>query len=896
MNQTNQAISVNATKLFWPPIPGDFVPRRGLHELLDKIERRPLTVVSAPAGYGKSTTISAWLQEGDRLRAWLTLGEDDNHLTEFLTYFLAALNRVTPIIAPDLASMVEGSGAIPTPRFLAALNAGLDTVDRSVTLVLDDFQVITNAEILELITEWMHHPHPALHLVLLTRHDPTLPLAVWRARNQMVDIRSHNLRFSLEEEEQFLRAAANIPLDAEVIAQLRAGTEGWAAALRLASLSLAQSRDIQGSGFDLTGIGRQDVMDYLASQVLDGLPAHKQAFLIKTSILKELTGDLCDFLLSETDDYSDGQVLLEELCRANCFLTATSGDGQWFRYHQLFREFLQSRLAREYSPQTIAHLNVRAGKWLADHGYVNESIHHALAADDLDSVLAMVAEYRHQLMNEDRWRNLESWYRLIPRTVVDTSPDLLLLRGWLAQYRHFDMRTVEATAVEVDNLLGALPLEPDRARQLAAENAVLRAIVAYFRAEPESAVRLCRLGLQDLPISHYVARSYACLFLAAGQQMLNNLDAAYEAIHLGRREDLAFPVRGQSRGSGSAGFISWMVGDLSGVRQAGEGVLATSSLGSQPQSVVWAHYFLAGANYHENKLDEALEHAQFSFDNRYSYHAHGAIQAGFIVVQVHVARGNYDMARAVMSQLEEYVVWVKSEPLAVLVQSMRCELAVRSGRPNDAFPWVEQALSRYPLGAMPLFFAAALTVPKALLATYDPRRSTELGDYLRALRQHVEHIHNTPALIEVLALEAMFRDRQGDEQAALALLAQSLSLAERSGFLRLHRDLGPQMHALLERLVRQNPSDTFAAQVSAGLQAAVLPQGNEALVESLTKRECEVLVLLEERLSNKEIALELFITEATVKRHTINIYQKLGVNGRRDAVRTAQSLGLLALD
>ncbi len=894
MGQSSEAARLNVTKLFWPPAPEDFVPRRHLQELLDEIGRRPLTLVSAPAGYGKTTTISAWLQSSRSYRAWLSLDESDNAPATFLTYFLAAIRKAIPGFADELAAVVTGANVPPNSHFIATLADELELLDRAVVLVLDDFQVIQNAEILALLTEWMRHPHPGLHLVLLTRHDPGLPLVAWRARNQMLDIRSNGLRFSPDESAEFLRRASKVELHKEDVARLQAQTEGWVVALRLVTLAMGRDGDRQ-QGAPEAGVVDHDLLEYMTGHVFRAVSPTTQQFLLETSMLERLSGSLCAALMPETLTPGDGQALLESLYRENMFLVPVDPDRQWFRYHHLFQEFLRRALESRYAREDVARLHQRAGLWYAENGYIEEAIRHYHAAGDLDAALSLVAEKRQDLMSEDRWQDLESWYRVFSSSTIESSPELLLTQAWNIQFRHFDLERISELASKVDELLAHPTVDPVRAQQLAGENAILKALSYYLSCRPEAALELCEQGLAVLPKSHYIARSRGWLIGATARQMLGDLSGAHDAIWEARHEDMSWPGQLRARAGATAGFVSWIAADLRGLRQAGESMVGAASPAQQPQSYQWGHYFLACASYHQNRLDDAITQAKMVFDRRFGHHVHGAVHSGMILAQSYLVRGELDKVDEIIDELVTFSMWVRSEPIVTLVESMRIELMLRRGQVAETIHWTDLAMERMLLGAMAFFYAPQLTVARALVARNDLRQSEKVADCLGKLQRHAEDTHNVRVLIEVLALQAMYQDSQGDHKAALTALDRSLHLAEPSGFVRLYVDLGSQMRGLLARVAQQDTSAEFVNRIRVEARGGiyVAERSSGALIESLTDREFQVLELLARRLSNKEIGDTLVITVSTVKRHTINIYQKLGVQSRRDAVEAALALGIL---
>ena len=546
MSATSVKTSLLQTKLYRPPVTEDYVPRLRLCAWLEQIVQRPLTLISAPAGYGKTTLLSACLDKSDIQGAWLSLDENDNDLATFVIYFLAAIQGLHPTFGKEMLSMVEGAN-LPTSRFLAGMFCNeFDKLDEEIVLVLDDYGLINKEEVHQFLSELLHHPHPHFHLVLLTRHDPPLPLSDWRARHQIVEIRSPELRFTLAEATSFLRQAADPQLDDETIAALNMKTEGWAAGLRLAALSFSSSEEFQGHIDELSG-SNMYVMDYLLSQVLARLPAETQSFLIQTSILDRLSAPLCQAVIATENRAAAVQTMLQELETANIFIVPLDELRHWFRYHHLFQQFLQMRLNHDYSTAVIAALHERAGAWYTEHGYIERALHHTLAAGDMETAVQLVAANRQELMNQEQYHRLSRWLQLFPQHVIEGSPDMLLLQARFAQIQRQDMNELSQIVDKVDALVNSLHLEPQKAACYLAENGALRSAQQYYALDPQCSLKSCQNALEILPQAWYALRSYCWIYGAVALQMMGDLSGAYEWINLGRREDMT--VRDEPQGA-----------------------------------------------------------------------------------------------------------------------------------------------------------------------------------------------------------------------------------------------------------------------------------------------------------------------------------------------------------
>jgi LuxR family transcriptional regulator, maltose regulon positive regulatory protein len=893
MSHRKSRTRFSTTKLYRPPVPNDYVPRPRLEKRLNYIAQQPLTLISAPAGYGKTTAVVAWLEGCGHQSAWLSIDESDNDLSVFLSYFLGALRRTLPTFGAELDRMVRGTSSPSAKSFVNSLNAELDNLEEDIILALDDFHEIHNDSVLDLFRQLMTHPHPALHLVLVTRRDPRLPLNTWRARTQLVEIRARDLRFNLEETRNFLTRASAAPLSDKIISSLYFNTEGWAVGLRLAVLSVANRENVEDLA-NADGSKSHQILDYLSEQVISDLPVAKQRFLIQSSILDRFSASLCEAIISTSESSLDGQAMLKELNDANLFITPLSDDQEWFRYHHLFRDLLRGRLRKEYSTEEVASLQLRACQWFLAAGFVDEAIHYALAASEVGTAIELVGANRHDLLNQERLLPLDRWIRMFTEPVINSSPDLLLTKAWFAWIIRNDIVELTRLTGQIEKLIGQLDLEPAQARLLTAENAVLRGIVHFFLLDAEASLANCRRALEGLPESYYLARSYAWLFHALSQQILGDLPAAFETSRNGQREDLAYSERPRGRGMGIAGFIYWILADLSGVKKVGELLVASATTEDQRNTLSWGHYFLACVYYHQNDLANAMVHAQKAHEERHENFGLFNTHSQLIMARIYQAMGHQVGVREVMKVAHTYAMESRSEPLVFLVDAFQIELDVLQGKLANVDQWALRTIQFLPPAPLPMVYQPHLTVPKALLAVNDPANAEQLSTYLLNLHEYVAASHNIHYLIEVLALEAMAHDRRGDEEAAFEVLEQSLSLANPSGFIRLFVDLGPQMKELLDRLSRKKIS-AFEHYISQILGTFPLTNSNpvEEMIEPLTDRENQILVLLSERYSNKEIAQRLFISPGTVKRHTLNIYQKFGVQSRRQAVEAAQGLGIV---
>ena len=891
------------TKLHRPRVTADLVQRPRLKAALDDSLDRPLILVAAPAGFGKSTLVSAWLETCDLPHAWISLDATENDLGVFLTYFLAAMQTLFPDALPETRAFLIGVSLPAVGVIARSLLNELDGLERDFILVLDDYHLIREEPVHELLSLLLQHPPQGLHLVIASRQDPQMSLDVLRARNQVAEIRGHDLRFSLAETAEFVERTLGAPLAADALAVLAEKTEGWAAGLRLATLTLRHGRDVDSQ---LAGLHAENryVIDYLMREVLSQVSPAMKRFLLRTSILDQMCGSLGEAVIGPDDPECQQQEYLEWLEQAAMFTTVLDTRGIWYRYHHIFRELLRDQLARQASAGEIATLHTRASAWFARHGSLEEALQHALLGHDTSAAVRLVAEQRHALMNTEQWQFHHRTLRMFPAETVAAYPDLTLMAAWMARLGRFDLAPVLELVDRAENLVAQMSDQPEHAAHLRGEIDTLRAVVACEAAnDPETAIASARRALAIAPRAWYYVRSVAWVYLAAAYQMTGRLDQAYAAYAEGEPEDVAEDGAVHARIAGIRGFVEWTAGDLQAIVQGASHFRAVAETYHRSESLGWAHYLLSSVAYQRNDLTASEAHTRALEDLRYVVRPMTYLQSAFIDASICQARGQVDQAKRKLELAFDFLSETRSEALFPLAQAFQAELAVLQGDLGAARHWATTMGPYLPLAMMPYFYAPQLTLPKILLAQDTPASREQAGEVLSRLYAFVTATHNTRFTIEVLTLQALLHETQGDEQTALALLRQAVTLAEPGGFIRLFVDLGPSLANLFTRLgqVGVAPGCTgqilqaFGESTPAALypKAAVSPNGRTGLVDPLTKRECEILALLAQQLTAKEIAQALVISPLTVKRHTSTIYNKLQVNGRREAIAKAIRFGLL---
>jgi LuxR family maltose regulon positive regulatory protein len=852
-----------------------------------------LTFILAPAGYGKTTLLSTWLETCPVPYVWLSLDEHDNDLTIFITGLAETLQRTLPTAVDNTLTVLNGVTLPPLEVLTRALLNDLADIQQDFILVLDDYHVIHNAAIHDLLQELVSYPPPAMHLVLASRLDPPLPLARLRTQRHVVELRAPDLRLTLEEVTLFVRQVMALSVDDQTIALLMARTEGWPAGLRLAALALRRQPSADAFATN------RHVRDYLLTEVLAQLPISVQDLLIKTSFLDQLSGPLCAAVTGVGDQLIDGEPFLDWLDHADLFVVPVDQQRQWYRCHHLFRQILLHRLEELQGPAEIAAFRLRASAWFAANGYLDEALHQALSAHDWAAALLVVMEHRHELINQSQWQRLERWVNLFPHDVINEYPDLLLSEVSLKFVRH-QIGDVPALLDRVEALLAQSSSERDEA--LRAELETRRCAVNYYSGDWTRNLSASQRTLEKLPAGWWFLRGYARLFLSVSYQLAGDLAQAYAVLYTGGNLDHSLDYHRLLLAC--ACFTHWIAADLSGMAQAGRQVLAMSDPAAVAESVTWSRYHLGLYHYQLNDFHAAEEQLLPLVMRPHASDASCFLNSAVLLARIRQAQQRPAEACEIVEVALSFALEVRSESTLHGARAFQAELALRQGRLAEAYHWAETSGVFVPR-PVPHAHVPALTWAMILLAQDTAASREQARQLLMQLDNYFTSIHYTAIRIRVLALQAMLFHAEGDEPQALTLLENSIALAEPGGFLRLFIDLGPQLKPLLAALARRGVSPTYLAAISAAygevdsqsVVAAPTEQARSAAsgpIEPLTYRERDVLLLLEKRYSNKEIAATLTISMGTVHTHVRNISDKLGVHGRRAIVQAAKDQGLLA--
>ena len=878
-------------------VPSHFISRHHLLARLNAGLTCKLILICAPPGFGKSTLVGEWLRQLDHSVAWLSLDEGDNDPVTFMTYAVAALQRLDARLGQTLADLLEAPEMPAVEVLLTSLLNHIAAAAVPLIWVLDDYHVIANQDIHQTCRFLLDHCPPNLHLVLISRSYPALALPRLHARAQLLLLQAADLCFNLAETTDFFNQQMGLDLSAEELAVLEQRTEGWIAGLRLAALSLQSLPAAHRHAFVMAFNGdHRHVMDYLLEEVLQRQAPAMQELLLQTSILQRICGPLVEAVTGLADPQCNGQACLERLERINLFTMPLDEQRQWYRYHNLFRQVLHCRLQRQCRPDQIAALHLKASAWFARNGLLEPALEHALSADDMTIAVDLMEQCRRDLMNREQWLHLERHLRLFPVQVYDTHPALILARAWLAQSqgRLDSVQSLLERAAEA--LVAPASLDPAVVRRMHGELDALRSRQRYQAAAGQEAANRARQALETVPGDWRYVRSCAWIRLAGAYQMTGELNDCYAAMVNGRQEARRYPDTSYVYVLREHCALYWMAAELDHLLETATQLLDLGREFNLPETRGWAHYWLGSVYYQRNHLTEAERCFGAVVEHRHLAHVTCVTHSVFGLALTYQAQGLVQQASAAAQLTTECLMEQRNPALTRCVQTFQAELALIQGDLATAGRWLVTVGLHSPLTPQPEFYTSYLTLPKILLAQNTPASRQRALTALTRQCDFFQATHNQRCLIDTLVLLALLFYAEDDVQAAGRAVEQALVLGQAGGFVRAFLDAGERMTQLLGRLSAGRPRVQQFIGELLSLRAqheTVLPSAAPGPVpEPLSERELTVLRLLDSELSGPELAARLFISVNTLKTHLKRIYEKLGARSRYEAVVRAQELGL----
>ena len=929
------------TKLRLPSTRPRLVPRPRLQEQIGQGLRGPLTLIIAPAGFGKTTLVAAYVTRCGMPMTWLSLDKNDNEAERFLNYLVAALQEADPMIGSEAVQRMAGIQQASPEAILTSLINDLDSARGEIALVLDDYHFISNQAVHEAVAFLLEHCPHTLHLVIATRSDPPLPLARLRARSQIAELRAVDLSFTEPEAAQFLNDVMGLRLDTESIAALKERTEGWIAGLQMAALSMRHREDVARFIEAFSGTNRY-ILDYLLEEVLAVQPPEIQRFLLYTSILERLTAPLCDAVTSASlsagpindggskrkgDDRSIGSEslfisgsasILEYLERANLFLIPLDDERIWYRYHHLFADLLRTQLQRSLGDQGVARYHLRASDWYEQNGLTLDAIHHASLAFDFERIERLIEQNYIEMLNRGEMSGiLRFWMGKLGKELVYRRPWLCLYqafsRSWFGQLE-------EATLLlnEAEKLIRSDGSWPDT-RAMLGYHAYVQSRVTAMQGDTPRAIEFCLTARENVPADNLGLQIEIGITLGYEYFLCGDFRNAHKTLH--DMIQLCYSV-GAINNPVAAYALLARADTLQGrlhdahdlfqkaarlIHEAGGqylGAVGLIEVGTADLLCEW------------NDLETALARLKQGLDYLPSWgKADDFVLAYLTLSRIQLALGNRAEAESSLEKAAQLIqtCGVFSEARSA-VETARVKMWLVQGDWLAVDRWMAKMEERF--GSQYLFrYEDELTQIMQARVFMIRNKPGEAIRLLSCLEESAGSGGRQGRLVEIMILKALAMQRMRNNTQADLALTKSLTLAQPGGYVRIFLDEGQPMQMLLAQWVAHasaspvrdyaihllpqfdaEPHIVLAAQKKApptGDPSAPLRQSGQALVEPLSQRELEVLQLLALGRTNQQIAGQLIIAPGTVKAHTASIYRKLNVANRTEAVARARQLAIL---
>jgi LuxR family maltose regulon positive regulatory protein len=912
-------VPILTTKLYLPPTRPSLVPRPRLIEQLNAGLHCNLTLISAPAGFGKTTLLSDWSQQVSQPVAWLSLDEEDNHLARFLAYFISAIQSIGVDLNIEPESILQSTQLPETKTILTTIINDINAAQTSFMLVLDDFHVMETPAIHQAVSFLLVHLPPQMHLVIATRSDPIIPLSRLRGRGQINELRVDDLRFRNEEAGVFIYQVIGIDISADQIATLNTRTEGWIAGLQMAAISMRDEDDIPGFISSFAGDHRY-IVDYLVDEVLTQCSQTTRDFLLQTSILEHMSAPLCDAITGQ----SGSQTTLEKLEQDNLFTIPLDQRREWYRYHHLFVELLRHRLRQTY-PDLLETLHTRASIWWEDNGSSNLAIKHALTKEDKHLAADLIERHAKIQLYQSQIQTMLEWIDPLPEEIIQERPMVCIYHAWALVFDdpNNNHDKIELRLVQAQQALNKADTNGILENIIAGHTASVRALLSQPPVladhDPYVVLDFLHEAQSLLPPSEVEVRG------------INNVNIGYEYLHLADTQ-AALEVNKSAFTEGQAGenhivvvvsicsqaLIAYYQGKLAeaidicqnGITSFDRFLTDRSQafpiLGILPITLGYMLVERGEMEAAESELTRGLDLLQWVGEYEVLSWGHIAL------TRLLLLKGEYEQARQLVKRLKGQ--WPACAPLAdtLQIQTKLSRHDIDSAAMENILSWERE--NRLELG------------PEADIPGITPWAETQHLAHLTWIQAQIAHIRQEPdstdksvlqvsldylnrrlitaqerglvfRMIECSVIKTLVLDTLGEAAQALETLSPAITLAESEGFRRVFLDKGPPMARLLREVAKQDQSIEFILDLleKFGQQKGATSQPpSQELVESLTERELEVLQLLSQGLSNREIGEQLFLALDTVKGHNRNIYGKLGVKNRTQAINKAISLKVIS--
>ena len=878
-------VSILNTKLQKPNLPDDFIFRPYLIEFLNKDIKRPLTLVSAGAGFGKSTLVSNWLDNLSYKNCWFSIDEQDNDIRNFLSYFIASIQNVIPNFGRNILRTIFSPNISSLNILTNNLINDLSDLQEDVFLVLDDFQNINNLEITNIISNILKYPPEKFHLIIISRVDPPLPLHKLRAANKMKDIRSAHLRLTNEEVKIFLQNNPDINKDGNIITLLNDKFEGWIAGIRLLKIHLSFT-DYNIGKFENFIQNTNLSETYFVEELIKRVNDDTLSFLLQTSVLRKFTTSLTDFVLSTRNKSFSSKNIVKELLTKNLFLINLDNKNRWFRYHHLFRDVLQKELKKTYTEQDISKIHKKAANWFLENSFYEEAFYHIIQLNDVNETANFIRTNLYMPLNVNKWFVLEKWLKHIPDSIINECPVLLTAQMWIMHHKG-----VYWIIPELINKIEEIKNNNIESYDSIKHQLVFfKATINFWNGNIKKSIEQFDYVKKKSAFDKLGALSLSSIYYAIASQILGDGTIIYKKIQFEiSRNNL--PPDYKIILLGALVYIKFLEGDLYTAERIAKRIAELSlSLNNEFYSA-WYEFFMGYITFQQYRTEEAVSHFKNALKLVYLLNTHVPIDA-FAGALLTLKQTNRNKEfEQIYKELTSFVYEWNNPTYNTIAYSLRTRLSIIDNDLQKASVEFKKTDMFFDVKTLTFNIEVPrITYCRLLLAENSTQKTSKAIDELIKIHDFVTKAHNVPQTIDVLILLSIAYYKSNNLPKAIESLTQAIILAEKGHIIYPFIEQSETIKVLLPEIKTDNENINEFVSL---LTETISNKNKIVSIDSLSNRELDIINLLAQRLSNKEIADKLFISTSTVKRHTINIYQKLGVNKRREAVEIAKNIGII---
>jgi LuxR family transcriptional regulator, maltose regulon positive regulatory protein len=892
------------TKLNKPPVLDDYVHRVRLIEKLNlSFQKTPLTLVCAPAGYGKSNLVSSWLSNSNVPYGWISLDENDNNIHVFLDYFFASLENIFPGKLHRLSQMLSQAKFPTLDELINVIINELDEVGKNFVLVLDDYQVINNKEIHSFINRLLQFPPENLHLCITTRTDPQLNIGSLRAYNRMHEIRLKDLAFDLEEIPVLYSNLLGFEINDAIAEELLNRTEGWITGLRLTAFSVKSPDQLNNLLFKLRGDALL-VTEYLIEEVLLTQPEGIQEALINTSILERFNGELLNVLNTTHDNKktkaASGHDFLKWLENTNLFLVSLDYEQKWYRYHFLFRELLLKQLKSRKTPQQISALHRKISKWFEKKGFVEEAIKHALKSGEPKAAVEIVERNRFSAIDNDRWLDLEKWVSMLPGELINDNIPMQLCLSWIGRFNNNKV-TLTRSLINSFNLLGENPKKD----LLYGEFCCLYGFDKFaVEGNPVEALDLINEAMKIIPakmnstLRAETEQHYVILMHTVGRSEESNDYSVRRLMEVNNNycrllERMQFAICA----------IHLLKGDLINTQKDALKFKEMAILHESIFEEVWSSWFLGTTAFYRYELEEAAKYYQKIVEIRYKFPGRAVIDGMCALAVTYQMLHNQQKTDEILNLIEEYTNWTHDKSQAITLIHLRARLALIRGETDEAVLHERQVSNVLSILASMFFYVHNGPVIRCAINVAEGTEESlsKAATDISEIYDLTVRFNQLSKSMSMLIIRSIYERKIGKHADSLKSMKKAVEFAEQNEWIQPFMEFGHLVKPILVDLSANDKNRAYCKKLVSiyekGMKnsgaASVDENTNLKLSEPISQREKEILELLSHGYKNKEIGDRLFLASTTVKKHVYNLYQKLDVHSRFEVITKAKKLGLI---